>query len=317
MTDEEFDRELLALRASVENSWHAWQGPAPSEVFHYTNALASSKIIESGKLWAVISSELNDRSEIVHAADTLRQLLFDRLRSDKKTDQALRILYPPGVRHIRLEEGGRVDVFVASLTRLENDLTQWDRYADRAYGVALGFDSHALRQMDNADEAASAVGFVRVAYDRSDQDTFFETLVERWLEQVAPRMSDDLATVPDAHMYIASWLGNLAGCAAAFFPRMKRKDFQAENEWRLVHGHLMDSPDCVVTRSGVQKTHVELDLRIRDRRMPLTSVWLAPGIANRESERRMRRLLDRCGYNSVPVTSSTIPLRIENKVLVF
>ncbi|HSY50074.1 MAG TPA: DUF2971 domain-containing protein [Thermoanaerobaculia bacterium] len=315
MTDEEFDRELLHLRLSAEERWHKWQGAPPPEVFHYTKALAASKIIDSGKLWAVISSQLIDRTELVHAADTLRQLLFDRLGSPEGGD-SLRHLYPPSVWRIGLEEGSGIDIFVSSLTQLENDLTQWDRYADRFYGVALGFDSGVLAQMDTSDEAAFPVGYVRVAYDRSDQESFFEKLIDLWLEQVPSNIAEVLDKVADRNMYIASRLGNLAVCAAAFFPRMKRQEFQAESEWRLIHGHLVKAPDCAVIHAD-KKTHVELDLGCVDGRMPLTSVWLGPGIANRESERRVRQLLDGRGYGAVPIRVSKILLRIENRIVEF
>jgi hypothetical protein len=174
--------------------------------------------------------------------------------------------------------------------------------------------------MDTTNPIDFPVLYSRVAYDSTDQESFFETLVDRWLEQLSSRVVEDLAPVRDQHardMYIASWLSNLASCAAPFFPRMKRHDFHAENEWRLVHGHLEYSPDCPVVRSGGGKTHVELDLRHTGERIPLTSVWLGPGIANRESKQAMRDFLDRHGYSATSVRLSPTRLRIENRILDF
>jgi hypothetical protein len=205
-------------------------------------------------------------------------------------------------------------VFVASLSEAEDDLFQWSMYAGFG-GVATGFDAAALAALDRADHTRQAIGFFRVTYDDASADAFWDWFVSRWQREAAIAIGRDISRTVDPLWQVASWFGNLAMAALTVLPRMKSSHFAGEREWRLAHAHFPEHEECLVHTPPPFKTHVELDLSQLAGRMPLTSLWLGPAVANDESARLTGRFLAQHGYADVPVKCSRIPLRGEPQQL--
>ncbi|HKO58998.1 MAG TPA: DUF2971 domain-containing protein [Thermoanaerobaculia bacterium] len=312
--EDKFDSPLAELRAAVDVEWSNRSAAPPPVVYHYTSGKAFAGIISSRRLWATISSELNDLTELLHAADVLRSVLNDRAHAAKLPEYS--VLYPPQVTTFDFARTDIIEIFVSSLTAAEDDLPQWDRYANRGYGVAIGFHAEALTALHAADGIRQQMGFVEVSYDASRQREFLELFVAAWEHDASVAVSRHLARSPDPLMYMAAWFGNLAGSACAILPRMKSAHFESEREWRLVHAHVPNLPaDCeVVTESGT-KRHVELDLAQFTGRLPIATVWLGPGVSNDDSERVVRAFLDNQGFTHVKLRRSRVPLRLSQRTI--
>jgi hypothetical protein len=311
---DEFDQPLLELRTALDVEWSTRSDVPPPEVYHYASASSFAGIIRSQRLWATISSELIDSRELLHAADILRSIL--RRRAITSTLPEYSILYPPQVTHFDFGRPDTIEVYVASLSAAGDDVSQWERYADNRYGLAIGFDTLVLQTLHAAQTLRQPMAFVQVNYDEAQQSEFLELLVDTWERQAAAAVARDMARSRDPLMFIAAWLGNLATCVSAILPCMKSEHYRAEREWRLIHGHVPGLPlDCVVVGERGHKPHVELDLTQLKGELPLTSVRLGPGVSNDDSKRLVREFLDQHGFSRVPIHYSGASLRIQQRVV--
>jgi len=303
--------EPLRLFFEAEQRWRKWQGTPPQSVYHYTRAASLPKILESKRLWATSTSDLNDARELEHASDLLRDVLRDRAKRSRTNGD----LYRPTVTNFRYPRSDLLTTFVASLSGAEDDLSQWSMYGDAFAGVALGFDSSVLIALDAREPTRQPVGFFRVLYHEKEQRQFFEWLVDRWEALVSEKWQLPDRSAMDAKMRKVELESQLAIAALSVLPRMKDRHFASENEWRIAHLHNRHRSDCDAFSIG-DRTHVALDLAQIAGAMPLVSIWLGPAVANDESEDLLKRLLMQHDRQNVDIRRSEIPLRGEPKRLI-
>jgi hypothetical protein len=307
MNDDQFNESLLILCSEVEKRRLAFQETPPPVVYHYTSAKGLSGVVNSARVWATTTAELNDTSELLHATEILQFTLRRHAREAALPEY--KVLFPPQVLNFDYQRPDLATTFVSSLSGAEDDLSQWCMYADNFQGVALGFDSSALMALDAAADISQQIGFFAMSYTQGEQEEAFEWLVTRWEREASAAVARDLRHASNPNLYLSHWFGNLAVAAMSMLARMKSHHFHSENEWRLAHLHTRGREDCLVHSGNGAKTHVELDLTQLTGRLPLVSVWLAPGVANDMSEAALRNLLNTSGYHDVRTRRSEIPLR--------
>lgn len=100
--------------------------PEDQVLYHYTNFSAFESIIETGQLWASHYTSMNDRTEIDRALTIL--YLIMRLREDQQAVWEA----------IKSELKKDLEIYIVSLSRSGNALSQWTRYAYPG-GVSIGF----------------------------------------------------------------------------------------------------------------------------------------------------------------------------------
>lgn len=312
MTQYAPDDVLPGFLSAVAQRWEATQPQLPPVVYHYTSVDGFRGIIRSQRLWATVTSALNDTTELSHAAEALKRTLTRHAAAAHLPE--FRALHPPQLQTFDYLRPKMARAFVASLSGSEDDLNQWCMYADRFGGVALGFDAAALRSLDAARDLAQNLGFFAVSYSESEQEDFFDWLVSLWEREAAPALGVGLLRSKRPFLYMAHWFGILATCALAVFPRMKNPCFRSEDEWRVTHLHIKGLEECSVL-SNRGKKYVELKLDQLSGSLPLRSVWLGPSIANDASVASTRAFLDTHGFQGVEIRESTLPLRVERKEL--
>src|SRR5258708_309606 len=130
----DFFSQLAELRDCYSQKWNTTQESPPPILYHYTSVSAAAAIVRSATLRATGARHLDDETEIVHAS-TLLASVVDDLRDQATTREQRRLLgrelhgkRPPGIYDF-------FEVFVASLTASEDDLSQWIAYGDRGCGV--------------------------------------------------------------------------------------------------------------------------------------------------------------------------------------
>lgn len=123
--------------------------PRQATIFHYTDVKGALGILKSGELWFTERSHLNDTAELMYGFRIAREL-FDN--SAKKRNPPI-----PDVEGYRLKETHKTQleqfgywIFSASLNN--DDLGQWQRYADDGRGVCLGFSVEKLESMFHPSE---------------------------------------------------------------------------------------------------------------------------------------------------------------------
>jgi hypothetical protein len=149
-------------------------------LYHYTTAGGLLGIAESKSLWATNIRYLNDATEYLHAVHIARRLrretfelssyeewFFDYLLGESEAGAAL------------AERRWGADVYVASLSRRKDRLSQWRAYA-RNQGYCIGWEQSAL------DAIAPDEGFrvMECIYDPSEQQELILPLLRSALEGV-------------------------------------------------------------------------------------------------------------------------------------
>jgi Protein of unknown function (DUF2971). len=315
--DTEFFRELFALRDALDTLWRADEPAPPDVLYHYTSAAGAAGILRSQVLWATITSALNDETEVTHGAHVLAATLSARAGCAASPEEE--VLFSRQLTNFDYTRDDILHVFAASLSEHEDDRPQWELYADHGYGIALGFDGPSLSHRLQVQGAAAACGLGRVIYDEKEQAKFVSRLVDEWFARARRALQQTRTRVHNGAFFLAGLFSYLATCAYEYFPMLKNTHFASEAEWRLAHAHDPSSTTCcTVKHRGIGSiAYVELPLAAPGERMPLVSLWLGPGIATDESRRTARTLLDELGYQDVEVKTSTVPLRLQRRRVVF
>lgn len=109
--------------------------PRPGDrIYHYTSAEAADSIISTGKLWFSESQKMNDRSEYHFGRENFEEAV-ERFRGGFSSESIE--LY-----HRSLERQTEMEMMICSFSKERDDLNQWDRYADSASGIVLGFNPY-------------------------------------------------------------------------------------------------------------------------------------------------------------------------------
>jgi hypothetical protein len=119
------------------------QSPPPL-IYHYTNDVGLTGILDSGKIWFTDIFDLNDPSELshgfAHAVNILKRTAAGGPPESKLFAQQFEAF---------LTQGGIQAVahyFVCSFSSNSDDLGQWRAYGDNGRGYALGFDARAIEK---------------------------------------------------------------------------------------------------------------------------------------------------------------------------
>jgi hypothetical protein len=120
-----------------------------SIVYHYTDTQAFAGIVEKAELWATDFRYLNDSRELRYAWDPFVAKLRQLSSEPGEYSEA----YAAQLKALELMKSTDLmefddSVFVACFTELRDAVSQWSRYGANGHGIALGFDSEAIRGVD-------------------------------------------------------------------------------------------------------------------------------------------------------------------------
>ena len=120
--------------------------PPGDYVYHYTSLASLKSIVESNSMWASDVQYLNDAAEIRHTIGLLRDQLVLRLQDKGLGEKRTRLLSQFGQ---WLDYGFVMNhsVFVISLSKNGNLLSQWRAYTPHGAGVSIGFDLSVIRDI--------------------------------------------------------------------------------------------------------------------------------------------------------------------------
>lgn len=115
-------------------------------VYHYTDTQAFAGIVEKAALWATDFRYLNDSRELRYAWDPF----VAKLRRLSSEPGEYSEAYGAQLKALELMKaidlmGFDDSMFVACFTELPDHLSQWSRYGANGHGIALGFDTEAIR----------------------------------------------------------------------------------------------------------------------------------------------------------------------------
>lgn len=145
-TKEDFEDFIAASKTEIEkNFWIKIQEyicnekTRPKIIYHYTNLSALEGILSEGKLRLLRSDNMNDRAEMSNFIDLLEKAVCKRLES-RNMNSATRVKFSEE-RFKRKQD----IAYIASFSTWKDDVSQWERYGNSGYGVAIAFDYKILR----------------------------------------------------------------------------------------------------------------------------------------------------------------------------
>lgn len=231
----------------------------PATLWHYTSVQGFHGIVESGSIYATDVRFLNDTDEFVHARKVANKLVANARE------------YGPAFYPLRYNLNWVVDqifgsdflnpdsaqIFVASFTASEDDLSQWRGYSHSSTGVSIGFD---LRPFRPPVESDTAVLLAPCVYDDQQKENLIQVALNYFVKETEGRWVDVAQAL--LQQYASSGakpdLSRIASVTTAVFsdPQyinqlkvgfseakkrivalsglLKHRAFHHEDEWRLV-----------------------------------------------------------------------------------
>jgi hypothetical protein len=169
---------------------HDWVNqPIPEKLWHYTSVQGFQGIIGSGNIYATDVRFLNDSEEFIHARkvadDLVRETpelgdLYFPLRNT--LEWALELIFGSD-----FLDPNSAQIFVASFSDSEDDLSQWRGYSHGTYGISIAFD---LRMFRPPAESDSAVTLAPCVYDDDEKKNLIRRALQYFVKESQIKWTD-------------------------------------------------------------------------------------------------------------------------------
>jgi hypothetical protein len=273
-------------------------GP-PALIYHYTNLEGFVGIVQSRSLWLSDYSYLNDKRELTHGIEAIREIIAEMLKASQRDELAElmrtweRKLAIPGSR-----------VCIASFSSDDDSLSQW-----RAYGpIAIGIGPQYLTFH------AYPANLRAVEYDCGRQ----RKLAEFYLSHIAQSYEADLSAGRSENISDFYHRTDRLVELAAFF---KDPAFRTEHEYRLAYIEYPETMQSLQLDSPPKHFRVSKSrllpyvssnelypLRVDRKLLEIQEVVLGPE-TDELLERGVREFLAASEMPEVVVRRSTVPYR--------
>ncbi|MFC7451282.1 DUF2971 domain-containing protein [Rhodococcus daqingensis] len=255
----------------------------PETVYHYTDIHGVQGIYESGELWATSSRYLNDSTEATLGLHWLTRRLLETDTANLKAQNAIyrqalddgqSVADRPGASEAlaELEERSRklkpvldaaedvekyIDCFIASLSEVPDQLSQWRGYARDGYCIGFSTEKlckaldeqYELRKVIYHDEEAATIDYLN------------------GITAITTNLAN--STTVDDEDHRAWALRSAIRFESAF---VKDPRFSEEKELRIVPFGVVSPTHFTAGRYGMTPRH-----KITIPRDAITEVWVGPG----------------------------------------
>lgn len=202
----------------------------PEQVFHYTALDTLIKIVNTRELWCTALPYLNDSKERTFLFDAVEPRLQHLKRIDNSIDPSLRL------RSLEAEDVSSItsfaeEPFVACFAENGDSLLHWRAYCPQQSGVAIGFRTPCLSEVQISERPEAGmivprVSFGRVGYVDTRQSAVVDSIIYRTYD-AAKREAERDKNGWDLNDHFR-WILDSVGCMN------KEKSFEVEDEWRLL-----------------------------------------------------------------------------------
>jgi hypothetical protein len=293
--DERFDK---LGRRWIDDVFVAKPSTVPDVLYHYTDAAGLVGMLQNHTIWATDYRFMNDKSEVEYTWAAVRDIVNSKLGSCNKSCANM-------YREVLKNESSNPNLFIFSLSREKDDLSQWRGYARDGQGFTVGFCGTTLNDTAGPDRDYS---LLQVEYDTDKQGSALRkilTAFETELSTIAGNAEVDDPTCEVAASYLDWVIYNRAAAN-------KHQSFLSEREWRLAAFVREESFNATVEiRAGGLSLvrYVELEPRFPGTKiLPIKSIGIGPGFVGDEQRDAVETLCSKAGYN-VEIYSADTPYR--------
>ena len=178
---------------------HSWlYQPIPEKLWHYTSIQGFQGIISSGNIFATDVRFLNDIEEFIHArivADELIENTPELGKFNFPLHKSLKFVVDT-IWGSEFLNPDRAQIFVASFTDSEDDLSQWRGYSHGTIGTSIAFD---LRMFRPPLESGSAVTFAPCVYHDDEKRNLIQSALQYFINESQTRWIDSMQKFINQH----------------------------------------------------------------------------------------------------------------------
>jgi hypothetical protein len=272
-------------------------------LYHYTGIGSLLGIASTESLWASSISYLNDSSEIIHACETVENVLKARLIFGVQDEENKFLAQFQSWTNFCKNTAHMM--FIFSLSEVPSLLSQWRSYTPHGRGVSLGFSPEKV----NLIIQSSGFKLARCVYDRDEQELVINSLIEKLLvsfRQELPTIDVSRAH-PDQcyHNFIQQYANEIFQVLAI----IKHGAFQEEREWRLISPHYPKYTDPKIKfREGASMLVPYMELFLESSKPYFCGVILGPSSHQNLSMSGLSMFLSNKGL-CTQVSNCVIPYR--------
>lgn len=299
------ERPLLDIEAlrSFLDSIRSFAGPElilesshVPRLYHYTDLAGLNGIVSRNDLWLTHVRFCNDDEELTHGQKVVAQTL-----ATEKTKAI------PPEQHAYLEQVEELlekpvpdGVYICCFCAEDNLLSQWRGYAANGVGVSVELNHHEFDYLTGPDCNEGLLRLWKVFYREEQQQRIVSKALEfAWANQPHCSMEKRAQNATDAIQF--------------FIPTFKNRDFEEENEWRLI---FTPRPDTAVptqfrtARNMLVPYYTLQNLGWSPNQpLPITALCIGPSTHKLLNVQSAQLLLKQHKYPNVPVRVSMTPFR--------
>ncbi len=114
----------------------------PQLLYHYTNYVALEGILKDGIIRLCAANNMNDSEEMIYFTRKLKKYVISKLRHEIQKKDVIDQFKKDY--EIEIKKRKNEICYLFSMSQMEDDVSQWDRYGNHGKGVAIAFDSDVL-----------------------------------------------------------------------------------------------------------------------------------------------------------------------------
>jgi hypothetical protein len=262
------------------------------KLYHYTDLGGLQGIVENNDLWLTHLRYANDAEELSFGYRVAREVMKEQ------RENATSPLAPEFFQEIDrfLDPQSASEVYICCFCKRDNLLSQWRGYGANGSGVSIEFTPASFAEVAGADCPIGLMRFWKVYYKPETQRSIIESAIAHHLTQCQPASVVETAR-------------KAADAIQFFIPTFKSKDFEVEEEWRLIFTPRQDCP--VKPRFRTRNNMLVPFYSLRDitgkrmAQLPITQVMVGPSTHRELNRVSTEMLLSRDGYRVPTKVSET------------
>lgn len=188
-----------------------------SQLYHYTDLAGLNGIVSKNDLWLTHVRFCNDDEELTHGQKVVAQTFEAEKNKAIPPEQRAYLEQVEELVKKPVPDG----VYICCFCAKDNLLSQWRGYAANGAGVSIELDHHQFEYLTGPDCPHGLLRLWKVFYKEEQQ----RQIVTKALE---------FAWTMQKHLPLEKRVQNAADAIQFFIPTFKNRDFEEENEWRLI-----------------------------------------------------------------------------------
>ncbi len=199
----------------------------PNKLYHYCGAAGLMGMMTDKKVWATESNFLNDKTELFHGIDIIKEACEIKLNTPGVLSfirNGLQSILKHPIVLTKSHSHIASHIFTTSFSEIEDDLNQWRCYSENGEGFCVGI---------NPSEMIQSV-FYKLEYDRVRQLSIIDTCLNAIFTALAARMPNLVKTIGSGQGFPSQVVDIIVGTLLINSLTLKHPVFKAEQEWRTI-----------------------------------------------------------------------------------